>query len=167
VTPSFFPLPIYLDIFRMKDDMLDGPDLLPPPDEAAAEIAESPGSAPGHFRNAAKVPGQNPSAALSPLRRQHKIGNLKAAVGKKHAALRGHVGGAQTVVTGFEPGRLPNRAAFLVELDRFATRLAIKRELNRPVRDALSARRSRPDGCGECRGFVVLGAVQPAFMSFR
>jgi type I restriction enzyme M protein len=32
---------INLDIFWLKDDSLDDPDLLPPPDEIAAEIIES------------------------------------------------------------------------------------------------------------------------------
>ena len=32
---------VNLDIFWLKDDTLDDPDLLPPPDEVAAEIVES------------------------------------------------------------------------------------------------------------------------------
>jgi type I restriction enzyme M protein len=44
---------INLDIFWLKDDSLDDPDLLPPPDEIAAEIAESLEAALERFRKVA------------------------------------------------------------------------------------------------------------------
>ncbi len=44
-----------LDIFWMKDDALDDPDLLPTPEEAAAEIVESLESALERFRNVASI----------------------------------------------------------------------------------------------------------------
>lgn len=40
-----------LDIFGLKDDTLDDPDLLPPPDEVAAEIVESLERALDRFRS--------------------------------------------------------------------------------------------------------------------
>jgi type I restriction enzyme M protein len=53
-----FPLPtllardkVNLDIFWLKDDALDDPDLLPPPDEVAAEIVESLEAALERFRS--------------------------------------------------------------------------------------------------------------------
>ncbi len=42
-----------LDIFWLKDDSLDDPDLLPPPDEIAAEIVESLEAALDRFRKVA------------------------------------------------------------------------------------------------------------------
>ena len=47
-----------LDIFWLKDDALDDPDLLPPPDEAAAEVVESLEAALERFRNVAKALGE-------------------------------------------------------------------------------------------------------------
>jgi type I restriction enzyme M protein len=47
-----------LDIFWLKDDAFDDPDLLPPPDEVAAEVVESLESALASFRSvAAKLQG--------------------------------------------------------------------------------------------------------------
>ena len=47
-----------LDIFWLKDDTLDDPDLLPPPDEVAAEVVESLEAALVSFRSvAAKLQG--------------------------------------------------------------------------------------------------------------
>jgi type I restriction enzyme M protein len=44
---------INLDIFWLKDDTLDDPDLLPPPDEIAAEIVENLEAALNRFRKVA------------------------------------------------------------------------------------------------------------------
>ena len=44
---------VNLDIFWLKDDTLDDPDLLPPPDEIAAEIVESLEAALERFRKVA------------------------------------------------------------------------------------------------------------------
>lgn len=44
---------VNLDIFWLKDDALDDPDLLPPPDEVAAEIVESLEIALDRFRRVA------------------------------------------------------------------------------------------------------------------
>jgi type I restriction enzyme M protein len=44
---------INLDIFWLKDDTLDEPDLLPPPDEIAAEIVENLEAALDRFRKVA------------------------------------------------------------------------------------------------------------------
>lgn len=44
---------VNLDIFWLKDDTLDDPDLLPPPDEVAAEILESLQTAIDRFRGVA------------------------------------------------------------------------------------------------------------------
>jgi len=44
---------INLDIFWLKDDTLDDPDLLPPPDEIAAEIVENLEMALERFRKVA------------------------------------------------------------------------------------------------------------------
>jgi type I restriction enzyme M protein len=44
---------INLDIFWLKDDTLDDPDLLPPPDEIAAEIVENLEAALDRFRKVA------------------------------------------------------------------------------------------------------------------
>jgi len=44
---------INLDIFWLKDDSLDDPDLLPTPEEIAAEIVESLEAALDRFRNVA------------------------------------------------------------------------------------------------------------------
>ena len=44
---------INLDIFWLKDDTLDDPDLLPPPDEIAAEIVENLETALDRFRKVA------------------------------------------------------------------------------------------------------------------
>ena len=47
-----------LDIFWLKDDALDDPDLLPPPDGVAAEVVESLEAALASFRSvAAKLQG--------------------------------------------------------------------------------------------------------------
>lgn len=46
---------VNLDIFWLKDDTLDDPDLLPPPDEVAAEVVESLETALDRFRNVAKA----------------------------------------------------------------------------------------------------------------
>jgi type I restriction enzyme M protein len=48
---------INLDIFWLKDDSLDDPALLPPPDEVAAEVVESLELALDKFRNVAKALG--------------------------------------------------------------------------------------------------------------
>src|SRR5262245_2773204 len=51
-----FPMPLVardkvnLDIFWLRDDTLDDPDLLPPPDEIAAEIVENLEAALDRFR---------------------------------------------------------------------------------------------------------------------
>ncbi|MGA2289738.1 hypothetical protein [Bradyrhizobium sp.] len=42
------------------DGLADDPDLLPPPDEVAAEIVESPETALDRFRNVAKALGEGP-----------------------------------------------------------------------------------------------------------
>lgn len=47
-----------LDIFWLKDDALDDPDLLPPPDEVAAEIVESLETALDRFRGVAAALGE-------------------------------------------------------------------------------------------------------------
>jgi type I restriction enzyme M protein len=52
---------VNLDIFWVKDDALDDPDLLPPPDEVAAEIVESLETALDRFRNVAKALGEGPT----------------------------------------------------------------------------------------------------------
>ena len=44
---------VNLDIFWLKDDSLDDPDLLPPPDEIVAEIVETLEAALDRFRKAA------------------------------------------------------------------------------------------------------------------
>ena len=44
---------VNLDIFWLKDDALDDPDLLPPPDEIAAEIVENLEAALDRFRKVA------------------------------------------------------------------------------------------------------------------
>lgn len=44
-----------LDIFWLKDNALDDPDLLPPPDEDAAEIVESLELAQDRYRSVAKA----------------------------------------------------------------------------------------------------------------
>jgi type I restriction enzyme M protein len=44
-----------LDIFWLKDDALDDPDLLPPPEEVAAEIVENLETALERFRRVANV----------------------------------------------------------------------------------------------------------------
>ncbi|MFZ0149758.1 MAG: hypothetical protein WAM72_15750 [Xanthobacteraceae bacterium] len=54
---------INLDIFWLKDETLDDPDLLPPPDEIAAEIVESLEAALERFRKVAVSLGTNGSAA--------------------------------------------------------------------------------------------------------
>jgi hypothetical protein len=46
--------------FLAEDDALDDPDLLPPPDEVAAEIVESLETALERFRGAAKALGEMP-----------------------------------------------------------------------------------------------------------
>jgi type I restriction enzyme M protein len=51
---------VNLDIFCVKDQALDDPDLLPPPDEVAAEIVESLETALDRFRNVAKALGEAP-----------------------------------------------------------------------------------------------------------
>jgi hypothetical protein len=51
---------VNLDIFWLKDHALDDPDLLPPPDEVAAEIVESLEAALDRFRNVAKALGEGP-----------------------------------------------------------------------------------------------------------
>jgi type I restriction enzyme M protein len=51
---------VNLDIFWVKDHALDDPDLLPPPDEVAAEIVESPQPALDRFRNVAKALTEGP-----------------------------------------------------------------------------------------------------------
>jgi type I site-specific restriction endonuclease len=50
-----------LDIFWLKDHTLDDPDLLPPPDEVAAEIVESLETALARFRSVAKALGEGPT----------------------------------------------------------------------------------------------------------
>ena len=50
---------VNLDIFWVKDHALDDPDLLPPPDEVAAEIVESLETALDRFRNVAKALGES------------------------------------------------------------------------------------------------------------
>jgi type I restriction enzyme M protein len=53
---------VNLDIFWLKDDTLDDPDLLPPPDEVAAEIVESLQTAIDRFRGvAAALQGKVPT----------------------------------------------------------------------------------------------------------
>ena len=49
---------VNLDIFWLKDNALDDPDLLPPPEEVAAEIVESLELALDRFRNVAKALGE-------------------------------------------------------------------------------------------------------------
>ena len=46
---------VNLDIFWLKDETLDDPDLLPPPDEVAAEVVESLETALAKFRSVAKA----------------------------------------------------------------------------------------------------------------
>ncbi|MGJ5139653.1 N-6 DNA methylase [Bradyrhizobium oligotrophicum] len=53
---------VNLDIFWLKDNTLDDPDLLPPPDEVAAEVVESLQTALDRFRSVAKALGE-PGAA--------------------------------------------------------------------------------------------------------
>lgn len=54
-----------LDIFWLKDDTLDDPDLLPPPDEVAAEIVESLETALERFRSVAKQLAEGPTGSTS------------------------------------------------------------------------------------------------------
>lgn len=54
---------VNLDIFWLKDDTLDDPDLLPSPAEAAAEIVDSLETALERFRNVAKALGEGPLGA--------------------------------------------------------------------------------------------------------
>ena len=54
-----------LDIFWLKDDSLDDPDLLPPPDEVAAEIVESLETALERFRNVAAALGNGTAPAAT------------------------------------------------------------------------------------------------------
>ena len=49
---------VNLEIFWLKDHALDDPDLLPSPDEGAAEIVESLETALERFRNVAKALGE-------------------------------------------------------------------------------------------------------------
>jgi type I restriction enzyme M protein len=49
---------VNLDIFWLKDDALDDPDLLPPPDEVAAEIVENLETALERFRRVANALGK-------------------------------------------------------------------------------------------------------------
>jgi type I restriction enzyme M protein len=51
---------INLDIFWVQDHALDDPDLLPPPDEVAAEIVVSLELALDRFRSVAKALGEGP-----------------------------------------------------------------------------------------------------------
>ncbi|WP_024879235.1 hypothetical protein [Methylosinus sp. LW3] len=46
---------VNLDIFWLEDDALDDPDLLPPPDEVAAEIVESLETAVDSFRRVSRA----------------------------------------------------------------------------------------------------------------
>jgi len=46
---------VNLDIFWLKDDALDDPDLLPPPEEVAAEIVENLETALERFRRVASA----------------------------------------------------------------------------------------------------------------
>ena len=46
---------VNLDIFWLKDDALDDPDLLPPPEEVAAEIVENLETALERFRRVANA----------------------------------------------------------------------------------------------------------------
>ena len=62
---------INLHIFWLKDDSLDDPDLLPPPDEIAAEIVESSGDGPGTLSE----------SCVEPPARLDRIG-LQTATGK-------------------------------------------------------------------------------------
>lgn len=50
---------VNLDIFWLKDDALDDPDLLPPPEEVAAEIVESLESALDRFRAVSRALGES------------------------------------------------------------------------------------------------------------
>jgi type I restriction enzyme M protein len=52
---------VNLDISWIKDHTLDDPDLLPPPDEVAAEIVESLQTALDRFRSVAKSLGEGPA----------------------------------------------------------------------------------------------------------
>jgi type I restriction enzyme M protein len=54
---------VNLDIFWLKDETLDDPDLLPPPDEVAAEVVESLQTALDRFRSVAMALGGEPGAA--------------------------------------------------------------------------------------------------------
>ena len=51
---------VNLDLFWLKDHALDDPDLLPPPDEVAAEIVESLQTALDRFRNVSSALGEEP-----------------------------------------------------------------------------------------------------------
>jgi type I restriction enzyme M protein len=51
---------VNLDIFWVKDLALDDPDLLPPPDEVAAEIVQSLEAVLDRFRNVANALGEGP-----------------------------------------------------------------------------------------------------------
>jgi type I restriction enzyme M protein len=57
-----------LDIFWLKDDALDDPDLLPPPDEVAAEVVESLEAALASFRSVAAEVVESLEAALASFR---------------------------------------------------------------------------------------------------
>lgn len=50
---------VNLDVFWLKDDTLDDPDLLPPPDEVAAEVVESLEAALERFRGVAAALGRS------------------------------------------------------------------------------------------------------------
>ena len=51
---------VNLDLFWLKDDALDDPDLLPSPEEVAEEIVESLETALERFRGVAKALGETP-----------------------------------------------------------------------------------------------------------
>jgi type I restriction enzyme M protein len=55
---------VNLDIFWLRDDALDDPALLPPPEEVAAEIVESLETALERFRGVAKALGEDAAAAM-------------------------------------------------------------------------------------------------------
>lgn len=60
---------VNLDIFWLKDASLDDPDLLPPPEEVAAEVVENLEAALDRFRKVAAMLGKgNPSAGSQPGR---------------------------------------------------------------------------------------------------
>ncbi len=68
---------VNLDLFWLKDDTLDDPDLLPPPEEIAAEIADALETALDRFRSVAAALGNDAGVSVQPDPTQATIGSSK------------------------------------------------------------------------------------------